>query len=162
DGDAEAEGKAYFNLGGIDHSGDHGRLLWGFDDKGSEFYTLKVRDLASGADLPDTVTDTGGSGTWDASDSGFFYTALDPNHRPSKIFYRPLGGEAHLIYEETDPGFFMGVGGSRRNDWIFIAINDHETTEYRLIPANDPLAAPRLVAARETGLQYDLEEGGDV
>jgi len=162
DGDAEAEGKAYFNLGGIDHSGDHRRLLWGFDDKGSEFYTLKVRDLASGADLPDTVTDTGGSGTWDAADSGFFYTALDPNHRPSKIFYRPLGGEARLIYEETDPGFFMSVGGSRRNDWIFISINDHETTEYRLIPADDPLAAPRVVAARETGLQYDLEEGGDV
>jgi len=162
DGDAEAEGKAYFNLGGIDHSGDHRRLLWGFDDKGSEFYTLKVRDLASGADLPDIVTDTGGSGTWDAAGSGFFYTALDPNHRPSKIFYRPLGGEGRLVYEEADPGFFMSVGGSRRNDWIFIAINDHETTEYRLIPAADPLAAPRVVVARETGLQYDLEEGGDV
>ena len=162
DGDAEAGDKAYFNLGGIDHSSDHRRLLWGFDDKGSEFYTLKVRDLASGTDLSDTVTDTGGSGTWDATDNGFFYTALDPNHRPSKIFYRPLGGEARLIYEEADPGFFMSVGGSRRNDWIFIAINDHETTEYRLIPANDPLAAPRIVAARETGLQYDLEEGGDV
>ena len=162
DGDAEAGDKAYFNLGGIDHSSDHRRLLWGFDDKGSEFYTLKVRDLASGTDLSDTVTDTGGSGTWDAADKGFFYTALDPNHRPSKIFYRPLGGEARLIYEEADPGFFMSVGGSRRNDWIFISINDHETTEYRLIPADDPLAAPRIVAARETGLQYDLEEGGDV
>ena len=162
DGDAEAGDKAYFNLGGIDHSSDHRRLLWGFDDKGSEFYTLKVRDLASGTDLSDTVTDTGGSGTWDATDNGFFYTALDPNHRPSKIFYRPLGGEARLVYEEIDPGFFMSVGGSRRNDWIFIAINDHETTEYRLIPADDPLAAPRIVAARETGLQYDLEEGGDV
>ncbi len=47
DGDREAEGKAYFRLGGADHSHDHRRLIWGFDDKGSEFYTLKVRDLGT-------------------------------------------------------------------------------------------------------------------
>ena len=46
DGDAEAEGKPYFRLGGVDHSADHRKLLWAFDDKGSEFYTLRVRDLA--------------------------------------------------------------------------------------------------------------------
>ena len=43
-----------------------------------------------------------------------------------------------------------------------IAINDHETSEYRILPADDPAAEPKLVAPRETGLQYDLEEGGDV
>ena len=46
DGDREAEGKAYFRLGGVDHSSDHRRLLWAFDNKGSEFYTLTVRDIA--------------------------------------------------------------------------------------------------------------------
>ena len=56
----------------------------------------------------------------------------------------------------------MNVGGTRANDWILISINDHETSEYRILPAADPTAEPRLVAARETGLQYDLEEGGDV
>jgi len=165
DGDAEAEGKAYFRIGGVDHSSDHQRLIWAFDDKGSEFYTLHVRDLAAGADLADTVPDTGGSGVWNEANNGFLYTRLDQNHRPSKIMFHELGadhGDDRLIYEETDPGFFMNVGGSRRNDWIFIGINDHETSEYRLLRAADPLAEPRLVAARETGLQYDLEEGGDV
>jgi oligopeptidase B len=164
DGDKEAEGKAYFRIGGVDHSSDHQRLLWGVDDKGSEFYSLRVRDLPSGADLPDHVADTGGGGVWDAGNEGFFYTALDANHRPSKVFYHRLGdtGPDRLVYEEADPGFFMGVGSTRLNDHILIAINDHETTEYRLVPSNDPSAAPRIVAPRETGLQYDLEEGGDV
>ncbi|MBO6899797.1 MAG: S9 family peptidase [Rhizobiaceae bacterium] len=164
DGDLEAEGKAYFRIGGVDHSCDHRRLLWGCDDKGSEFYTLRVRDIATGKDLEDIVSDTGGGGTWDAASEGFFYTALDSNHRPSKVFYHRLGSSSpdKLVYEETDPGFFMGVGGTRNNDYILIAINDHETTEYRLLPANDPHADPRVVAARETGLQYELEEGGDV
>src|SRR5690606_37217345 len=66
------------------------------------------------------------------------------------------------VYEETDPGFFMGVSGSRRNDWVFVSINDHETSEFRLLKTSDPTATPKLVVARETGLQYDLEEGGDV
>ncbi|MGN6464977.1 MAG: S9 family peptidase [Rhizobiaceae bacterium] len=163
DGDVEAEGKSYFRLGGADHSPDHRQLLWGFDDKGSEFYTLHVRDLESGIDAADSVADTGGSGAWDATNSGFFYTRLDPNHRPSRIYYHTLGGKRdRLIYEEKDPGFFMDIGGTLTNRWMLIAIHDHETSEYRILPADKPRAKPRLVAAREPGVQYDLEDGGDV
>ena len=165
DGDREAKGKPYFRIGGVDHSNDHASLLWAYDDKGSEFFTLVVRDLASGKDGEDRVADTGGGGTWDAADRGFFYTRVDANHRPSKIFYHALGTPAsadRLVYEETDPGFFAGVGGTRRNDWIMISVHDHETTEYRLLDARKPEARPKLVARRKRGLQYDLEEGGDV
>jgi len=165
DGDLEAEGKAYFRLGGVDHSADHRKLLWGFDDKGSEFYTLRVRDLANGKELADQIPATGGSGVWDAGNDGFFYTRLDPNHRPSKVLFHALGQDPEsdrLIYEETDPGFFMNVDGTRNNQWIMIGINDHETSEYRLLSASDPFAEPKVVSARETGLQYELEEGGDV
>jgi oligopeptidase B len=165
DGDHEAEGSAYFRIGGVSHSDDHKRLLWAADDKGSEFFWLKARDLATGHDLPDLVPDTGGYGTWDASGEGFFYTRLDANHRPSKVLYHRLGQPTdrdHLVYEEADPGYFMNVEGTLSGNWIFIAISDHETSEYRVLSAADPQAAPRLVAARETGLQYDLEDGGDV
>ncbi|MER8853869.1 S9 family peptidase [Mesorhizobium australicum] len=165
DGDAEAEGKAYFRLGGVDHSADHSKLLWAFDDKGSEFYTLRVRDLADGKELADQIKATGGSGVWDAGNDGFFYTRLDPNHRPSKVLFHALGQTPEndrLIYEETDPGFFMNVDGTRNNQWIMIGINDHETSECRLLSASDPFAEPKLVSARETGLQYELEEGGDI
>ena len=164
DGDAEAEGKAYFRLGGVDHSSDHRLLLWSCDDKGSEFFTLKVRDAATGSDLADAVPDTGGSGEWDAANEGFFYTRLDDNHRPSRIFHHRLGDDAavdRLVYEEADPGFFMDVAGTRLNDWIMIGINDHETSEYRLLPAGDPQARPVLVKPREAGVQYDLEAGGE-
>ena len=162
DGDAEADNKAYFRIGGADHSPDHRCLLWGYDDKGSEFYTLKVRDIDSGTDSITNVEDTGGGGVWDADSNGFFFVRLDDNHRPSKLFYRSLAGAEKLIYEEPDSGMFMGVGGSRNNAWIFVSIHDHETSEFRVIPANDPLAEPRLVAARETGHEYDVEDGGDV
>ncbi|MGN6585725.1 MAG: S9 family peptidase [Rhizobiaceae bacterium] len=164
DGDAEAEGKAYFHLGGIDHSDDHTRLLWGYDDRGSEFYTLQIRDIESGKDTADTVRDTGGSGVWDATGSGFFYTWLDSNHRPSKIFHHVAGtkqAEDRVVYEEKDPGFFLGVHRGLKGEWVFISSHDHETSEYRILPAANPAAAPRLVMAREPGVQYDLDEGGE-
>lgn len=165
DGDKEAEGKSYFRLAGSDHSPDHRRLIWGYDDKGSEFYTLRVRELTSGQDLDDRIDNTAGGGAWTPKAEGFFYTLLDDNHRPSKVFYHVVGTAQEadrLIYEEKDPGFFMSVGGSRLDDFIFIDVHDHETAEIRLLPANDPHAGPKIVARRQTGVEYDLTEGGSV
>ncbi len=165
DGDKEAEGKAYFRLGGVDHSTDHSRGLWSYDDKGSEYYTLRVRDLATGEDLADVIESTGGGGAWAPDGKSFFYTVLDDNHRPSKIFHHIVGtpqSDDRLVYEEEDPGFFMGVGGSMLDDFIYIDIHDHETSEYWLLPTSDLTGKPQLVAARETGLEYSLSEGGDV
>jgi oligopeptidase B len=97
-----------------------------------------VRDLATPARIRRPHRDTGGGGAWDVGDcKGFFYAALDDNHRPSKIFYHRLGtpqARMSLIYEETDTGFFMGAGGSRLNDFIFINIHDHETSECWVMP----------------------------
>ncbi|ARQ57478.1 UNVERIFIED_ORG: oligopeptidase B [Rhizobium etli] len=165
DGDKEATGKAYFRLAGLDHSSDHGRGIWGYDDKGSEFFTLKVRDLSTGQDLDDVIENTGGGGVWAPDGKSFFYSALDENHRPSKVFHHIVGrpqSEDRLVYEETDAGFFMGVGGSLLDDFIYIDIHDHETSEYRLLSTRDLTAEPKLVAAREEGIEYSMTEGGDV
>ena len=165
DGDKEAEGKAYFRLAGIDHSTDHARGIWGYDDKGSEYYTLRVRDLATGDDLADVIENTGGGGAWAPDGKSFFYTVLDENHRPSKIFHHIIGepqANDRLVYEEEDPGFFMGVGGSALDDFIYIDIHDHETSEYRLLSTSDLMAEPKLVSEREIGLEYSMTEGGDV
>ncbi|MGO6709640.1 S9 family peptidase [Rhizobium leguminosarum] len=165
DGDKEAAGKAYFRLAGLDHSSDHGRGIWGYDDKGSEFFTLQVRDLSTGQDLADRIENTGGGGVWAPDGKSFFYSALDENHRPSKVFHHILGqpqSEDRLVYEEPDAGFFMGVGGSLLDDFIYIDIHDHETSEYRLLSTKDLTAEPKLVAAREEGIEYSLTEGGDV
>ncbi|PST26437.1 S9 family peptidase [Mesorhizobium plurifarium] len=165
DGDREAEGKAYFRIAGLDHSSDHSRGIWGYDDKGSEYFTLKVRDLSTGEDLEDLIENTGGGGAWAPDGKSFFYTVLDENHRPSKIFHHIIGtpqSQDRLVYEEPDAGFFMSVGGSLLDDFIYIDIHDHETSEYRLLPTSDLTAEPKVVAERVTGLEYSMTEGGKV
>lgn len=165
DGDKEAQGKDYFRLSGIDHCSDHSHGIWGYDDKGSEYFTLRVRNLETGEDLPDVIENTAGGGVWAPDGKSFFYTLQDENHRPSKVFHHILGqpqSADRLVFEEKDPGFFMGVGGSLLDDFIYIDIHDHETSEYRLISTEDLTAEPMLVAEREEGIEYSMTEGGDI
>ncbi len=165
DGDAEAKGKDYFRMSGLSHAPGHDRGIWGYDDKGSEFFTLKIRDFATGEDLADRLEDTAGDGSWAPDGKSLFYTVQDENHRPSRVYRHGIGAEQsadRLVYEEHDPGFFVGVGGSRLDDFIYIDIHDHETSEYRILSTRDLDAEPKLVAGRVPGIQYDLTEGGDV
>ncbi len=165
DGDKEATGKDYFRLAGIDHTPDHAFGLWGYDDKGSEYFTLRIRDLSTGEDLADVIENTGGGGAWAPDGKSFFYTLQDENHRPSKVFHHVVGQpqvQDRLVYEEEDPGYFMGVGGSLLDDFIYLDIHDHETSEYRILSTKDLTAEPMLVAERVEGIEYSLTEGGDV
>jgi oligopeptidase B len=161
DGNKEAAGKTFFRLAGASHSNDHKFMAWAFDDKGSEFFTLKVRDLETGKDLEDEITETGGGGVWSACGKYLFYIRVDENHRPSKLFRHEMGRDTAddvLVYEEQDAGFFMGVGGTQSDSFIIIDIHDHQTSECWLIPTDEPTAAPRLIAARETAVEYSVEE----
>jgi oligopeptidase B len=164
DGNALAEGRAYFRFGGSDLSPDHTRLAWSFDGNGSEFYELHVRDTATGQDTADIIANTAGNAVWAADGRSFFYTLQDDNHRPLKTFRHSLGTEQSadtLVYEETDTGLFTGVSITNSEQWITISSHDHDTSEVWLIDAQTPGEPPRLMAARVPGLEYDVEHWND-
>jgi oligopeptidase B len=164
DGDALAAGKAFFELGGMRHSPDHRRLAWAADDKGSEFDTLRVRDLNDGIDLADAIADVEGSPVWTADSSAFYYVRLDANHRPSRIYRHRLGTPAAddaLIFEETDSRYFVSIGEMQSGRYAAISVYDHETSESWLLDLEAADATPRLIAAREPSVQYDVEHHPD-
>jgi oligopeptidase B len=151
---------SYFDLGGTEHSPDHKLLAYAYDDKGSEFYKLHVRDLATGKDLADEVHDSRGDMAWADDSRTLYYTWLDSNHRPAKVYRHRLGtptAEDELVYEESDPSFFMSLGKTQSGRFILISTGDHETSEVRLIDASVPESRLRLVARRKKGLKYDVE-----
>ncbi|MCG6123048.1 MAG: S9 family peptidase, partial [Microvirga sp.] len=159
----EAGTRSYFSLGAATHSPDHARMAWSFDDKGSEFYTIAIRDLESGQDDAVRIDETAGGATWSAGSDGFFYTRMNANHRPDKLFYHRLGKPVEgdrLVFEEADAGFFMNAGETQSRAFVTIDLHDHETSEVWLIPSDAPDTAPRLVAPRETGVEYSVEEAG--
>ena len=161
DGNHEAEGKDFFKI--INHAAcPHGKLLaWAYDDKGSEYFTVRFRDIESGAALDDELSDTGGSFGWSACGQYLFYVAIDKNHRPHKIMRHALGTRQSAdacIYEEADSGFFIGLSETRAGRFLIISAHDHETAEAHLIDAHQPMAAPICVAPRETGIEYDVDD----
>ncbi len=160
DGDALAAGKPFFQLGGWQHSPDHRLLAWSCDETGSEFYTVRVRDLASGVDLPDLVPDASGTAVWTADAAAFYYTRLDANHRPSRVYRHRLGTPAEqdvLVYQEDDGAFFVSVSALQSRRFAAIEIYDHETSESWLIDLAGSDAVPVLVAPRTPSVQYDVE-----
>ncbi|MFO1123576.1 MAG: S9 family peptidase [Hyphomicrobiales bacterium] len=164
DGNALAKGREYFRFGGISMSPDQSLAAWSFDGNGSEFFELKVRDVATGGDLPDLLSNTGGGATWAADGRHFFYTLQDDNHRPLKTYLHRLGtpqSEDRLVYDEQDTGMFTGVGKTSSEAYIVIDVHDHDTSELRIIDAAKPEAAPLLIAPRMAGIEYELEHWND-
>ncbi len=160
DGNTEASGKEYWDLGDTAHSPDHRFLAYAADDKGSELYTIRIRDLARGENLADEITDTRGSLVWSADGSVLFYVKVDDNHRPLYVYRHMLGtpqSADHLVYEEKDSGFFVGLSATQSQKFVLIDIHDHDTSEIHLIDADVPASPPRLIAPRRKGHQYAVE-----
>src|SRR6267142_6070444 len=66
-----------------------------------------------------------------------------------------------LIHQEKDTGWFTHLHESASGRFCVIAGGDHETSEQWLIDLANEAAKPRLVAARETGVQYSAADRGD-
>jgi oligopeptidase B len=164
DGDRLAEEHGYFRFNGVRHSPDHRLTAWAADIKGSEYFSIRVREWTDGTDHADLVEETDGGIVWTLDSKAFLYVKLDDNHRPMQVYLHRLGTKQSddvLVYEEQDSGWFTHIHESASGRFCVIAGGDHETSEQRLIDLANPDAPPRLVAAREEGVQYSVADRGD-
>ncbi len=164
DGDALAANSKYFRFGGAEHSPDHKLEAWSADLRGSEYFSIRIRSWADGQDAADLIEQTEGSVVWTADSNAFYYVRLDDNHRPLQVFRHRLGTaqtDDVLVYEEKDIGWFTHIHRSASGRFCVIAGGDHETSECRLLDLADPVATPRVVAERQTGIRYSVEDRGD-
>ncbi len=162
DEEALSKGKPFFQVGAASHSPDHALYAWAADEQGSEYYTIRVRDLTSGRELGSPVESAYGALTFSPDSRWLFWVWRDENARPSKVFRRPAwGGDDVLVYEEADDGMFLGIGTASDDSHILIHVGNQETTEILLIPASDPTAAPVVAEPRAVGVKYHLDHWTD-
>ena len=162
DEEALAKGKAFFQVGAAHHSPDHRLYAWAADEQGSEYYTIRVKDLATGETLEQAVESAYGDFTFSPDSQWLFWIWRDENARPSKVFRRPArGGEDVLVYEEADEGMFLGVGKTSDDSHVVIHVGNQETTEIWLIPAAEPERPPFVAEPRQVGVKYDLDHWTD-
>ncbi|RSV18550.1 S9 family peptidase [Sphingomonas sp. ABOLG] len=161
---ALAAGKEYFRLGAFAVSNDGMKLAYAIDDNGSERFTIHVKDLATGALLPDTIPGMLSDIVWTADDSAFLYGLANKEWRTDNARLHRLGTDPAAdveLYHEDDEGYRVAVAETSDRRWIVIATGDHVTSEVRLLPADNPLAEPIMVAPRQSGREYDVDTHGD-
>jgi oligopeptidase B len=158
---ALAEGKEYFRLGAISTSANGKLLAYAIDDNGSERFTARVKNLETGELLADEIPGTLSGLIWVANDTGLVYSLANEQWRTDNArlhwLGQPLESDVEL-YHEDDEGFRVGSTLSANEKWLLIGTSDHETSECRMVPADDPLGTQILVKARAKGVEYDVDE----
>jgi oligopeptidase B len=137
-------------------------LAYSVDFAGDEVYQLRIRDLATGADLADRIERTYYGLAWAADSRSLFYTVTDEAYRPYQVRRHILGtgpGAYEVVYQEDDERFEVFVRAARSGGWIMIEAESRDTTETLLIPAHEPERPPAVLARRETGVDYRADHG---
>jgi oligopeptidase B len=152
-----AEGKPFMAVGGMAISPDGNLLAYSTDSTGFRQYTLHIRDLRTGADLPDTAERVG-SLTWASDSRTLFYSTEDETTKRMNHVFRHTAGAAAsedtLVHHETDERFNLGIGKTRDGRYLMMEAGSHTTNEYRFLAADDPAGEFRVIAPRRDEQEY--------
>ncbi|MDC0455808.1 S9 family peptidase [Candidatus Pelagibacter sp.] len=160
-GDEEKENLnvEYFGVGDLEVSFNDKYLGYSLDTKGSEYYTIYIRDINTKKLVTDKIEETSGGITFSLDDQYIFYSKLDENHRPRKIYRHKLGTkvqEDQLIFEEKSEAFTVGIGLSSDDKYFFINSSDHNTSEQYYFDVNEKDPKPKLIKKRQRGILYSV------
>ena len=153
----------YFGVGDLEVSYNDKLLGYSLDLKGSEYYTIYIRNIASEKLVTEKIEETSGSITFSLDDQYFFYSKLDEFHRPRKIFRHKIGSSVkddELIFEEKSEAFTVGISLSSDEKYFFITTSDHNTSEQYYFEVTEKNPKPKLIIKRKKGVIYSVNSWG--
>ncbi len=154
----------YFGVGDLEVSNNDKYLGYSLDIKGSEYYTIYIRDINTNKIISKEITETSGGITFSLDDKYIFYSKLDENHRARKIYRHKIGefdSEDELIFEEKSEAFTVSIGISSDEKYYFINTSDHNTSEQYYFKSNEINPFPKLIIKRERGVLYSVNSWGN-
>jgi oligopeptidase B len=164
DGNQLAGGAEFFSIGVLSVSPDETLLAYSTDFSGNERFTLRVKDLSSGQLLPDEIPGTFYGCAWSLDGTALFYVTVDDAWRPYRVWRHAVGTPTDsdvMVFEESDERFWVGVGLSRSERYVYIRTASVLTSEWWLLDASSPQGSFAVVAPRRQGIEYDVEDAGD-
>ena len=160
-GDEEKKklGVEYFGVGDLEVSHNDKYLAYSLDVKGSEYYTIFIRNIETNKIVTKQIYDTSGSITFSLDDKYIFYSKLDNNHRARKIFRHEIGNfdkSDDLIFEEISEAFTVSISLSSDEKYFFISTSDHNTSEQYYFRTDEKIPHPKLIKKRNKGVLYSV------
>ncbi len=153
----------YFGIGDLEVSYNDKFLAYSLDLKGSEYFTIYVRDIKTGKLVTEKIENTSGSINFSLDDQYIFYSKLDENHRPRSIFRHQIGSSVNedlLIFEEKTKAFTVSIGISSDEKYYFINSSDHNTSEKYYFGIDEKKPEPKLIQQRKKGIIYSVNSWG--
>ncbi len=154
----------YFGVGDLDVSHNDKYLAYSLDLKGSEYFTIYIKEIKTDKFITEKIENTSGSVLFSLDDNYIFYSKLDENHRPRQIFRHEIGKSIKddlLIFEEKTPAFTVSIGISADEKYYFISSSDHNTSEKYFFKTDEKIPIPKLVRKREKGIIYSINSWGN-
>ena len=154
----------YFGVGDLEVSYNDKYLGYSLDLKGSEYYTISIRDIQTGKLITEEIEETSGGITFSLDDKYIFYSKLDEFHRPRKIYRHKIGTpnkNDELIFEEKSEAFTVGISLSADEKYFFITTSDHNTSEQYYFAVNEVKPNPKLIKKRKRGIIYSVTSWQD-
>ena len=158
---AMAKDRSFFALSDWQVSPDNRLVAYAEDTVGRRQYTLKVKDLATGQLLSDTITNAEPNIVWAGDNRTILYVAKDPTTlRGYKVMAHVLGtpvAQDRLLYEEKDDTFQMGIGRTTDDRFICVFVQSTVSNEQRCAAAATAPASFQTIAPRKRDLRYSAD-----
>lgn len=161
----EAEGHEYFQLGGLNVSPNNKLAAFAVDTVSRRQYVIRIKNLETGEIYEDEIKNTTGGSVWANDNKTLYYTLKDPvTLRSEKIFRHTLGTDASEdveVFHEKDETFGTYVYKTKSKEFIVIGCYNTVSSEFRVLSADDPKGAFKVVQPRERDLEYSISHFGD-
>ena len=115
-------------------------VAYAVDFSGTEEYEILFKDIKTGDILSDKITNTAGVIVWNKDSNTIFYTTLDDQHRPSRVFMHVLGtdiSQDYCIFEELDDKSWVHITRTSSDEYLVIRSTTKLTTSILMHPLSE-------------------------
>ena len=153
-----ARDKKFHALGGFDVSPDGSRLLYLEDVTAFREYTLSVKDLRTGRVI-DSIEKVWNGTAWANDNRTLFYVTADDAKRGNAVWRHVIEAPREQdtkVFQEDNVLNEVTAFRSRSGKYVFICADGFTSSEWRVVPTANPMAAPRVIAPRRGNVEYSV------
>ena len=158
-------GQGFYQIGAWEPSPNGEQLYYAEDTSGRRQYVLRFKNLKTGQLWPETISNVEARVVWANDNRTVLYIEKNPQtllgFRVRKHVLGTDPANDPVVYEEKDSTFYMGIGKSRSDRFLWIGLSSTVSTEWRYADANDPNLTFKTVLPRERDHEYDVQDHGD-
>jgi oligopeptidase B len=162
---ALAASHEYYTVDELAVSPDGRWLAWAEDAVGRGQYTLRIKDLLTGAVLADRIENAEAEIEWAADNRTILYIEKHPETLLGfRVRRHRVGAEVAtdtVVYEEFDDRFYTGLGKTKDERFLLIETQSTLSSECRFCDAADPELRFGVFLRRTPEHEYQIERFED-